>query len=215
LVVAFRLIPRDKTAAPRLPSFSGLWGGFRMALSALKRGDVWRWLLLLEFADLMMDVLLSYLALYFVDVAHVGETQAGIAVTVWLAMGLVTDLLFIPFIDRQPDSIRFLRSTALLQLFAFSLFLILPGFLPKLVAVVLVNLLTTGWYSILQGRLYSALPGQSASIMALGSVTAPLAKLFPFLIGLLADHFGLGGALWLLILGPVALLIGLPRSRAS
>ncbi|HEX2996532.1 MAG TPA: hypothetical protein VHP14_17025, partial [Anaerolineales bacterium] len=60
-------------------------------------------------------------------------------------------------------------------------------------------------------RLYSSLPGQSASVMALGSVTAPLAKFFPFLIGFLADQFGLQSAMWLLLLGPVALIVGLPR----
>jgi FSR family fosmidomycin resistance protein-like MFS transporter len=173
--------------------------------------DVWRWLLLLEFADLMMDVLFSYLALYFVDVARVTEVQAGVAVTVWLAMGLITDFLFIPIIDRQKDTLQFLRTTALLELLAFSIFLLVPGFVFKLMFVIAVNLFNTGWYSILQGRLYSSLPGQSASVMALGSVTAPLAKLFPFLIGFFADRFGLQIAMWILLLGPLALLVGLPR----
>jgi FSR family fosmidomycin resistance protein-like MFS transporter len=159
----------------------------------------------------MMDVLFSYLALYFVDVAGATGTQAGIAVTVWLAMGLITDFLFIPFIERQKDSMKFLRTTALMELFAFAVFLLTPGFIPKLVVVIAVNLFNTGWYPILQGRLYSSLPGQSASIMAIGSVTAPLAKLFPFLIGFVADQFGLQTAMWILILGPIALLIGLPR----
>jgi FSR family fosmidomycin resistance protein-like MFS transporter len=49
--------------------------------------------------------------------------------------------------------------------------------------------------------------------MALGSVTAPLAKFFPFLIGLLADQFGLGNVIWILLLGPIALIIGLPRRK--
>jgi FSR family fosmidomycin resistance protein-like MFS transporter len=185
--------------------------GFGAAFAALKRGDVWRWLLLLEFADLMLDVLFSYLALYFVDVVGASETQAGIAVTVWLAMGLMTDFLFIPFIDRQKDSMKFLRTTALFELFAFVVFLLTPGFIPKLILVIIVNLFNTGWYPILQGRLYSSLPGQSASTMAIGSVTAPLAKFFPFLIGFLADQFSLQTALWILVLGPIAMLIGLPR----
>ncbi len=149
--------------------------------------------------------------LYFVDVARATEAQAGIAVTIWLAMGLITDFLFIPFIDRQKDSIQFLRMTAVMELFAFAVFLLMPGFIPKLLVVIAVNLFNTGWYPILQGRLYSSLPGQSASIMAIGSVTAPLAKFFPFLIGFLADQFGLQTAMWILILGPLALFIGLPR----
>jgi FSR family fosmidomycin resistance protein-like MFS transporter len=211
LIAALRHLPADKVSAPAFPSLRGVLDGFRAALSALKRGDVWRWLLLLEFADLMLDVLFSYLALYFVDVGQATETQAGFAVTIWLAMGLVTDFLFIPFIDRRKDSIKYVRITALLEFLAFALFLLVPGFFPKLIAVILVNLLNTGWYSILQGRLYSSLPGQSASIMAIGSVTAPLAKFFPFLIGFAADQFGLQSAMWILAVGPIALLIGLPR----
>jgi len=214
LLAALRYLPPDPTSAPSFPSLHVVFDGFRAAFSALKRGEVWRWLLLLEFADLMMDVLFSYLALYFVDVARVTEIQAGVAVTVWLGMGLMTDFLFIPFIDRQKDSMKFLRRTALLELFAFAVFLLIPGFIFKLIAVIAVNLFNTGWYPILQGRLYSSLPGQSASTMAISSVTAPLAKLFPFLIGFLADQFSLQTAMWLLLLGPLALLIGLPRRNA-
>lgn len=213
LLAALRLLPPERLSAPSLPSVRVVFDGFRAALAALRRAEVWRWLLLLEFADLMMDVLFSYLALYFVDVAAATETQAGVAVTAWLALGLITDSLFIPFVDRQKDSVAFIRRTALLELFAFAAFLLIPGFVLKLVVAILVNLFNTGWYPVLQGRLYSSLPGQSASIMAIGSVTAPLAKLFPFLLGFLADRFGLQTAMWILILGPIALLIGLPAHK--
>ena len=211
LLAALRYLPPDKFSAPSFPSLSIVLDGFRAAFSALKRKEVWRWLLLLEFADSMMDILLSYLALYFVDVARVTEGQAGIAVTIWLALGLITDFLFIPVIDRQPDSIKFLRVTAMLELIAFPMFLLIPGFVPKLIVIIFVSFFNTGWYSILQGRLYSSLPGQSASIMAIGAVTTPIAKFFPLAIGFLADQFGLHNAMWILLLGPIALLIGLPR----
>jgi FSR family fosmidomycin resistance protein-like MFS transporter len=211
LLAAFRYLPPDSVSAPSIPSLRMVLNGFRAAFSALKRLDVWRWLLLLDFADLMLDVLFSYLALYFVDVVQATRAQAGIAVTIWLAMGLVTDFLFIPILDRQKDSLRFLRLAALLELFTFAAFLLVPGFTLKIVLVIAVTLFNTGWYPILQGRLYSSLPGQSASLMAIGSVTAPLAKFFPFLIGFLADHFGLQNAMWILMLGPIALLLGLPR----
>jgi FSR family fosmidomycin resistance protein-like MFS transporter len=211
LLAALRYVHPDSVSGSSFPIPSLIFDGFRAAFAALKRAEIWRWLLLLEFADLMLDVLFSYLALYFVDVAGATQVQSGIAVTIWLAMGLVTDFLFIPVIDRQKDSIRFLRMTALLELFALIIFLLVPGFLLKLIFVIAVNLFNTGWYPILRGRLYSSLPGQSASILAIGSVTAPLAKFFPFLIGFLADQFGLQNAMWILVLGPIALLIGLPR----
>jgi len=213
LLAALRYLPPDSISSVSFPSLRLVFDGFRAAFAALKRREVWRWLLLLEFADLMMDVFLSYLALYFVDVGGVSETQAGIAVTIWLILGMIMDFAFIPFIDHQPDSIKYLRVTAILEVFAFAIFLLVPGLIPKMVAIVFVNFFNTGWYPILQGRLYSNLPGQSASIMAIGAVTTPIAKFFPLAIGFLADQFGLQTAMWILILGPIALIIGLPRSR--
>jgi MFS transporter, FSR family, fosmidomycin resistance protein len=215
VIAAFRWVPPDPISAAHFPSFQIVFDGFRAAFSALKRGEIWRWLLLLEFSDLMLDVFLGFLALYFVDVVHVSEAQAGIAVTIWLVLGLLTDILFIPYIDRQPDSMKFMRTTAIFEIVALTIFLLVPGFIPKLIAIVLVNICNTGWYPILKGRLYSALPGQSASVMAIESVIAPFGKLFPFLVGLLADQFGLGSAIWLLMLGPIALIIGLPRRPES
>ena len=215
LFAALRHFPSDKFSSLSFPSLPVVWDGFRAAFRALKRKEVWRWLLLLEFADLIMDVFLSYLALYFVDVGQVTETQAGMAVTLWLILGMIMDFAFIPFIDRQPDSIRYLRITAILEVLAFAIFLLVPGLIPKIVAIVFVNFFNTGWYPILQGRLYSNLPGQSASIMAIGAVTTPLAKFCPLAIGFLADQFGLQTAMWVLLLGPLALLIGLPRKNGQ
>jgi len=214
LIAAYRRMPRDARDNASFPGFGQVWQGFREAFRHLRRREVWRWLLLLEFADLTMDILLGFMALYFVDVVRVGETQAGIAVTVWLAMGLVTDLLFIPFIDRQPDSLRFLRRTAFLALAALVLFLLVPGFWPKLALVVLLNLSNAGWYPVLQGRLYSTLPGQASLMLVIGAVTMPLGRFLPFLIGAAADLVGLGTAMWLLLLGPAALILGLPRGGA-
>lgn len=214
LFAAFRLVPPDASSASRLPSFQIVFEGFRAALSALKRREVWRWLLLLEFSDLMLDVFLGFLALYFVDVAQATDSQAGIAVTIWLTMGMITDFVFIPIVDRQPNPITYLKRTAILEVLAFIIFLLVPGFIPKLIAIIFVNIFNTGWYPILKGRLYSALPGQSASIMAIESVTTPISKLLPLIIGLLADQVGLGNAIWLLLLGPLALMIGLPRQQA-
>ena len=213
LLAALRYLPPDSVSSPSFPSLSVVFDGFRAAFSALQRVEVWRWLLLLEFADLMMDVFLSYMALYFVDVGRVTETQAGIAVTIWLILGMIMDFAFIPFIDRQPDSVKYLRITAVLEVFAFATFLLAQGLIPKIIAIIFVNFFNTGWYPILQGRLYSNLPGQSASIMAIGAVTTPIAKFFPLAIGLLADQFGLQTAMWILLLGPIALLIGLPPSN--
>ena len=210
--VAIRFLPADKKDSP-FPSFKEVFDGFKAAFDALKRKEVWRWLILLEFADLMLDVLFGFLALYFVDVAGVTNAQAGMAVIAWLVMGLITDFLFIPYVDKQRDTLQYLHRTAFLNAIAFIGFMLVPGFIPKIILVIFVNLFNTGWYPILQGRLYSSLPGQSASLMAIGAVTTPLAKALPLLIGILADQFGLQSALWILLLGPAALLLLTPKNE--
>jgi FSR family fosmidomycin resistance protein-like MFS transporter len=98
-----------------------------------------------------------------------------------------------------------------LVLFLFPAFLLVPSVTAKLVILGLLGFFNAGWYSILQGRLYSAMPGQSSSVMTVGNVFGLIGGLIPLGLGLVADRYGLETTMWLLILGPVTLLIGIPR----
>ncbi|HUS15224.1 MAG TPA: MFS transporter [Chloroflexia bacterium] len=190
----------------------GFRAGVRNAGRALRRPAVLRWLTLLEFSYLMLDILLGFLALYFVDVVGVSPEQAAGAVAVWTGVGLLGDFLLIPLLERVPG-LAYLRVSAALELVLFPAFLLAPGYWPKLVALGLLGLFNAGWYAILKGELYSAMPGQSGTVMAVSNVFGLAGSLIPLAVGLIAEQLGLGSTLWLLLLGPVALLIGLPRSR--
>jgi FSR family fosmidomycin resistance protein-like MFS transporter len=72
-------------------------------------------------------------------------------------------------------------------------------------------LFVVGWYAILKANLFSSMPGQSGTAQALGSVSGIIGKLIPLGIGLAAQVYGLQTAMWLLMAGPIGLLIGLPR----
>lgn len=183
----------------------------REAVRSLRRRDVLRWLTLLQFSDLMLDVLHGFLALYFVDVVGATGAGAALAILVWTVVGLAGDALVIPLLARV-EGTRYLRASAAAMLLVFPAFLLLSGTLPKLVLLGALGLLNSGWYSILAGRLYSSLPGQSATVMALSSVFGIAGSLLPLAIGLLAHRLGLGVAMWLLLAGPVALLVGLPHA---
>jgi FSR family fosmidomycin resistance protein-like MFS transporter len=211
LLFAWRKIPVPAILHPSLPRWRDLFAGFRAAFQSLRRREVVRWLLLLEFSDLMLDVLLGFLALYFHDVVGLSETQAAGAVLVWLVAGLAGDFLLIPLLEKV-DGLRYLRWSVVLELILFPTFLLVPWPWLKLVLAGLLGFFNSGWYAILQGRLYSAMPGQSASVMALGNIAGLVGGLLPLLIGLAADAFGLHVAIWLLLAGPIALLIGLPVS---
>ena len=186
----------------------------RDAWRALRRLEVERWLTMLAFSDLMLDVLHGFLALYFVDVVGVSGAQAAFAIVVWTGVGLVGDVLLIPLLERM-DGLRYLRVSVCLVLVAFPAFLLAQPFTPKLVLLGALGVLNAGWYSVLQARLYSTLPGQSATVMALGSVFGVGGALIPLGIGWAAETWGLGSAMWLLMAGPLALLIGLPRGPVA
>lgn len=214
LVFAWRKIPHDAANLPKLPSFAGLRDGFRDTFSALRNKNVLRWLILLEFSDLMLDVLLGFLALYFYDVVGLTQSLAASAVLIWLVVGLFGDFLLIPLLEKV-DGLAYLRWSILLELALFPAFLLVPWVWLKLVFVALLGFFNSGWYAILQGRLYSSMPGQSGTVMAVGNITGLIGGLLPFAIGLAADAFGLHVAIWLLLAGPIALLLGLPRHADS
>jgi FSR family fosmidomycin resistance protein-like MFS transporter len=192
------------------PQEEGARASLRDALRAVRNRNIIRWLLLLEFADLMMDILNSFLALYFVDVVGAGEGSAGIAVAVWAGVGLIGDLLLIPLLERV-RGLTYLRISAALNFVLYPAFLLVPGFVPKLIIVALLGFTNAGWYSILQAQLYSALPGRSGLVMTINSVTGIVHDVLPLLIGAAAELFGLGSAMWLMLLGPIALTLGIPR----
>jgi FSR family fosmidomycin resistance protein-like MFS transporter len=75
------------------------------------------------------------------------------------------------------------------------------------------GLFVVGWYTILQVHLFSPMQGQSGTAQALGSISGIIGKLIPLGIGVVAQAYGLQTAMWLLLAGPVALLVGLPHSR--
>ena len=188
----------------------GLRDGLRQAVRAARRPDVLRWLVLLAFSDFMLDVLLGFLALYFVDVVKVSPALAGTSVAVWSGVGLLGDALFIPLIERV-RGLTYLRYSAVMMLFLFPAFLLVPWYGAKLVLLGLMGLGNAGWYAILKGRLYSALPGQSGTVMAIDSGFALVAGATPALLGWVAQLVGLPVTMWLLLLGPIALIIGTPR----
>jgi len=213
LILAWRKVPASLSAAP-FPQLSLILDGFRDAFSALRNGGVLRWLVLLEFADLMMDVLYGFLPLYFVDVVGFTNVQAAASVAVWTGVGLLGDFLLIPLLERV-KGLDYLHWSVLLELVFFPAFLLVSIPWLKLIIVGAMGFFNAGWYAILKANMFTAMPGQSGIAQALDNVSGMFGKLLPFGIGLAAQTFGLGPAMWLMLAGPLALLVGLPRRNSS
>jgi FSR family fosmidomycin resistance protein-like MFS transporter len=57
--------------------------------------------------------------------------------------------------------------------------------------------------------------GRSNAVLTLDIVSGLFGKLIPFGIGLVAYKFGVGISMWILLAGPIALLLGLPKNRLT
>jgi FSR family fosmidomycin resistance protein-like MFS transporter len=191
----------------------GFLDGLRAARGALRRGGVWRWLVLLQFGDLTADVLRGYLALYLVDVAGAGEAGAAWAVFVWTCVGLPGDFLLLPLLERV-RGLSYLRVSTAAQAVLFPAFLLAEGMGAKLVLVGLLGLANAGWFAVLQAQLYASLPGRSGTALTLGNLSGLAGSLVPFALGAFAERYGLGAMMWLLAAGPVVMLVGLWTAKA-
>ena len=214
LWVSFRGVPHATNQPAEFPGWRGVLQGFRRAAALLRTPPVLRWLVLLEFSDLTLDVFYGFLALYFVDVAGLSPGVAAMAVAVWTGAGLLGDLVMIPLLARV-SGLRYLRLSVWLELVLFPAFLLVSTLSGKLIWLGLLGLFSSGWYAILRAQLYEAAPGSSGTVLALDNITGMLGRLLPLLIALAAQQLGLATAMWLLLLGPVALLVGLPRGHGA
>lgn len=213
LIIAWHQIPPDSQNAP-FPNLGIILGQFKLTFQALRNWNILRWLILLEFSDLMLDVLYGFLPLYFVDVVKFTPVQAALSVAVWTGVGLLGDFLLIPLVERV-KGLDYLRFSVVTELILFPIFLLSPFSVIKIVIIGLMGFFNAGWYAILKASLFNSLHGQSGAALTLDNVSGLFGKLIPFGIGVAAQTFGIGTAMWLLLLGPIVLFIGLPRKNLS
>lgn len=200
---------REPAAAPEVAGAT-FAAAARTARAALRNREVLRWLVLLQVTDLLGDVVAGFLALYFVDVVHVPVGDAAFAVVVWTVAGLAGDALLVPLLGHV-RGLTYLRLSAMAVTIAYPALLIVPSLPLKLLLLAAVGMLHAGWYAIPQARLYSELRDESAVAVAVSNIAGLAGGTFPLVIGLAAAQWGLGAAIWLCAIAPVALLVLLPR----
>ena len=173
---------------------------------ALRDWGTLRWLLLIEVADLLVDVFTGFLALYLVDVVHMTPAVAALAIAVRLGAMLAGDAALVVILERV-DDLTVLRVSAFAAALLYPGFLLVPGVLPKLAVLAALSAATAPWYPVLQARLYGSLPGRSSVAVTLSSAAGLAGGLGPLAVGLVAQGFGLSWALAGLVLVPVAVLL--------
>ena len=189
-------------------------GAARRVRRALRQPGVVRWLVLLEVADLLLDVLTGFLAIYLVDVVHATAAEAAAGVAVRLVAGLAGDAALVGVLERTSGR-RVLTASAAAAAVLYPAFLLVPGFWPKLIVLAGLSVATAPWYPVLQANLYGSLPGESGVAVTLTSAAGLAGGIGPLAAGFLAERFGLAWALAALALAPACLLAGLRGRRES
>ena len=169
-----------------------------------------RWMALLQFSDLLLDVLTGYLALYFTDVGGFSKAQTGLLLSGVMLAGLIANIALVPLLERVPGR-RVVRSSAAVVIPLYAAWLLAPWAWAKIGLIILIRLVTLGWYEVLQGEAYAAAPGRSGTVMALNSLAGLAGGGMAWLVGWVAAQAGLPAAMWLLLLGPVCLVLFVPR----
>jgi FSR family fosmidomycin resistance protein-like MFS transporter len=200
-------------AATRVPIRETVHGaeappGWREVAGALRRRSVLGALVLLDLADLLEDVLGIFVALYLVDVAGLDGSAAALALAVWSVGGLVGDALAVPVIDRL-EGRAVVRASAAVAAMVYVAFLLVDLAPVKVALLGLLGASTAGWYAVLLARYYATMPGRSGVAVSVSSIAGIVSGAVPLTLGLIAERYGLEPTMWLLLVGPIALVLAL------
>jgi len=171
-----------------------------------------RWLVLLQFSDLLLDVLTGYLPLYFTDVTGMSIAQASLIMSVLMLVGLISNIMLIPLLERFSGR-KLVRISAGVTAIFYAAWLLSPWLWAKIGLIILIKLVTLGWYEVLQGEAFATIPGRSGTVMATNSILGLLGGGISFFIGWVAAHAGLPAAMWILLVGPICLLLFVPKPK--
>ena len=183
----------------------GLW-------DALRNSQLMRWLVLLQFSDLLLDVLTGYLPLYFTDVTGMTIAQASLMMSVLMLVGLISNIMLIPLLERFSGR-KLVRISAGVTAIFYAAWLLSPWLWAKIGLIILIKLVTLGWYEVLQGEAFATIPGRSGTVMATNSILGLLGGGISFFIGWVAAQAGLPAAMWILLVGPICLLLFVPKPK--
>ena len=181
---------------------------------AVRNPKLMRWMFLLQLSDLLLDVLTGYLPLYFTDVAGFSVAQASLMLSVLMGAGLISNIMLIPILERFSGR-KVVRLSAGITGVLYASWLLVPWLWAKIGLIILIKLVTLGWYEVLQGEAFATVPGRSGTVMAINSIVGLLGGGISFLVGWVAARAGLPAAMWILIAGPISLALFVPGKKKN
>jgi predicted MFS family arabinose efflux permease len=208
IVVALRPLPVG--FAPPAPDGEGapapaptLWPAL---VAAIRNRRLVGWLFALVLCDLLDEILVVLASLHLRDTLGAGPEWRTI-VLVALVAGSVIGLVAVERLLVQVAATRLLVWTAIACAVTYAVWLCAPTPLASAILMVPVGITSAPLYPLTAAQAYAANPGKSGAVLAIGHLFTPLALALPWLLGAVADAWGLPIALGLLAIQPVGLAI--------
>lgn len=192
--------------------------GLRQRLRDLRRAlhdcELLRWAAISTLATTLDEVFLAFAALYLHDHLHASQEAISATIAVAVAAGLAA-LILLDRLGRRVEGRRLLPWMAALALVGVALLLVAPTVPLAALALAVVAFAAAGWYPLAQAAAYATRPGRAALVRTVSLFGDPIEIVLPAITGLIAARLGLAAALGFLALGPLAMLLLLPRRPAA
>lgn len=213
--MAFQPFPRRQTPPPagevQQPRRGGMMAELALNLwQAIRNRRLMRWVILLQFSDLLLDMFTGYAALYFADVVGFDAIQTSLVMGLFMLANLISDVALIPLLEKF-DGRTIVRVSAGCAAVLYPAFLLAPWPVAKIVLALLVRAATLGWYPVMEGESFATVPGRSGTVKAIGSLMGLVAGASAGFVGWFAGLAGLQTAMWLLVAGPLVLVCFVPN----
>jgi fucose permease len=179
--------------------------GLRAISTVLGNHRLLLWLFGTALCNLLDEILVVFASLHLRDNlgATVVERSAILAGSV---IGSALGLIIADRLLRRVSPLRLLAMSAATCAVTYALWILAPTLWLSGLALFAVGIAAAPLYPIAAAQAYAALPGRSGTVNAAGHLFTPLTLAMPWLLGVLADHFGAAAALWPLLLQPLTLV---------
>ncbi|HEX6797870.1 MAG TPA: MFS transporter [Ktedonobacterales bacterium] len=192
----------------------GLRSRLRDLRDALRDRELLRWAAISTLATTLDEVFLAFAALYLHDHLHASQEAISTAIAVAVAAGLAA-LVLLDHLGHRVEGRRLLPWMAVLALLGVVLLLLVPTVPLAVLALAVVAFAAAGWYPLAQAAAYASGYQPAALVRTVSLLGDPIEVVLPGVTGLIAARFGLSAALAFLALGPLAMLVLLPRRHLS
>lgn len=190
----------DDVAAPT----PGLWATL---VATLRNRKLLVWLVALLLVELMDEILVVLSSLHLRDDLGAGVAWRTIVISAFVAGGAIGLVVLERLLARGVAVLRLLVGASIACAIVYVAWLAAPTPLTCALMMPLVGATAAPLYPLASAQAYAVHPGGSGALLAANHLFTPVALALPWVLGVIADHWGVPVALAVLVVEPIGLAI--------